>query len=130
MPSPLDQSPSPIRLEWGLTGALRVPADVAIVVDVLSFTTSVSIACDRGATVWPCPWRDDRAPRLAAAHQARLAVGRSVAGPGDVSLSPASVLAADPLERLVLPSPNGSTIAAALAARSTVAAAGSSPSYC
>ena len=40
-----------------------------------------------------------------------LAVGRSAARPGQISLSPATVRAADPPPvRLVLPSPNGSTI--------------------
>lgn len=97
MTSPYDQSPSVIRLEWGLTGAQQVPADVAVVVDVLSFTTSTTIACARGATVWPCAWKDDRATALAAEHDAVLAVGRSQAMPGDISLSPASIAAAEPL---------------------------------
>lgn len=35
--------------------------------------------------------------------------------PGQLSLSPASILAAEPFKALVLPSPNGSTISAALA---------------
>jgi 2-phosphosulfolactate phosphatase len=48
-------------------------------------------------------------------RDAVLAVGRSQAGPGQVSLSPASVRAAEGIERLVLPSPNGSAIAFALA---------------
>jgi 2-phosphosulfolactate phosphatase len=39
-----------------------------------------------------------------------LAVGRSEAGPGDVSLSPVTIRQAQGIERLVLPSPNGSTI--------------------
>lgn len=124
MTSPYDQSPSLVRLEWGLVGAHAVPADVAVVVDVLSFTTSVTIACTGGARVWPCPWKDERAATLAAQHGARLAVGRSQAGPDDVSLSPASVLAR-PGEDLVLPSPNGSTIAAALAQQGTQVVAGS-----
>lgn len=124
MASPHDQSPSVIRLEWGLTGAQQVPADVAVVVDVLSFTTSTTIACARGATVWPCAWEDDRATALAAERDARLAVGRSQAMPGDISLSPTSIAAAEPLRRLVLPSPNGSTIAAALADHGTTVVAG------
>jgi hypothetical protein len=44
-----------------------------------------------------------------------LAVGRSRAGPGEVSLSPSSVRDAAVLDRLVLPSPNGSTISYDLA---------------
>ena len=49
------------------------------------------------------------------ANGAVLAVGRSRARPGQVSLSPGSVRRAHDLRRLVLPSPNGSTISAGLA---------------
>jgi 2-phosphosulfolactate phosphatase len=61
----------------------------------------------------PCRWGEARAEELAAAHDAVLAVGRRVARdrPGAVSLSPAGIAAAAGLERLVLPSPNGSTLA-------------------
>lgn len=74
------------------------------------------MAVDRDVTVFPYRWHDDRAEAFAAAHHATLAVGRSVALPGQVSLSPHSVRAAAFLERLVLPSPNGSTISFELAA--------------
>ena len=43
-----------------------------------------------------------------------LAVGRSQAGPGQISLSPVSLRTTTPPRRLVLPSPNGSTIASRL----------------
>ena len=86
--------------------------EVAVVVDVLSFTTTRTVAADRGVTVYPFPWRDGRARRFADDHDAVLAVGRSQDG---VSLSPGSVRAAPDLRRLVLPSPNGSAISAALA---------------
>lgn len=107
-------------MEWGLQGARWVAAgcDVAVVIDVLSFTTTLSVATDRGITVFPHPWRDGRARRFAARHGATLAVGRSAAsaGRGQVSLSPASIRQAPgSLRRLVLPSPNGSTISSALA---------------
>lgn len=53
-------------------------------------------------------------------HEAVLAVGRSQAAAGQLSLSPWSVRhAAEPPARLVLPSPNGSTIAYELAANAT-----------
>ena len=107
------------RLEWGPTGAAAVAAgaDVAVVVDVLSFTTTLSVAAERGVTVWPFRWRDERAERYAAERDAVLAEGRNEAAerPGAVSLSPASVRSASGLSRLVLPSPNGSTICAGLA---------------
>lgn len=106
------------RLDWGPVGARATQGDVAVVVDVLSFTTSVTVAVDRGVRVLPFPWRDDRAAAFAREHDAVLAVGRLEArapgAPEGPSLSPAGLLTCQPVPRLVLPSPNGSTIAAAL----------------
>ncbi|MDF2977762.1 MAG: hypothetical protein K0S40_2490 [Actinomycetospora sp.] len=106
-----------VRLEWGAIGGPVVAAgcDVAVVVDVLSFTTRLSVAADGGTRVIPCPWHDGHARELARRHDAALAVGRAASAPGQVSLSPVSVRAAGPVPRLVLPSPNGSTISALLA---------------
>lgn len=108
-----------MRLEWGPVGAAAVTAgcDVAVVVDVLSFTTCLSVAADRGVEVWPWARVDDHARELARSRDAVLAVRRAEAGPGQVSLSPATIRAAPVLRRLVLPSPNGSTISATLAER-------------
>jgi phosphosulfolactate phosphohydrolase-like enzyme len=58
---------------------------------------------------------DDRAAAFATGCNATLAVDRSQALPGQVSLSPHSVRTATSLERLILPSPNGSTITFQLA---------------
>lgn len=104
-----------VRFDWGPTGAAAIAddADLAVVVDVLSFTTTLSVAAERGVTVFPYRWRDDSAEGYAAERGAVLARGRSERA--GVSLSPASVLAAEGLERLVLPSPNGSTICFGLA---------------
>ena len=114
-----DQSTHRLRMEWGPTGAEVVPADYAVVVDVLSFTTTLSVALERGIEVFPFRWRDSRAAEHALRHGATLAVGRFEAlSRGDarhVSLSPASLSEVEGIERLVLPSPNGSTIAFALA---------------
>ncbi|MGW6130969.1 2-phosphosulfolactate phosphatase [Cellulomonas sp. NPDC055163] len=101
-----------VRFDWGLDGALAVAsgADVAVVVDVLSFTTAVGVALDAGTEVLPYRWADDTAAAFAERHDAVLARARSAAGPGDLSLSPASIRAASGVRRLVLPSPNGSTI--------------------
>lgn len=101
-------------MDWGPTGAEAVGADcdIAVVVDVLSFTTTLTVATDLGVVVFPYRWRDQRAARFAADNGATLAVGRSQAADrqGQVSLSPHSVRTAPALRRLVLPSPNGSTI--------------------
>ena len=80
-----------LRLDWGPTGAGAISSacDVAVVVDVLSFTTTVTVAADRGIGVLPYRWGDDGgAQAVAAAHGATLAVGRSRARHGEVSLSP------------------------------------------
>jgi 2-phosphosulfolactate phosphatase len=93
-------------LEWGPEGARRLGpvADVLVVVDVLSFTTAVDVAVGVGASVAP-------------GHQPRP--GDLVAVPrGDVdeehpwSLSPTSLAGLPAGSRLLLPSPNGSAIAA------------------
>lgn len=108
-----------VRMEWGPTGAAAVArdADVAVVVDVLSFTTTLTVALEHGIRVHPYRWRDDGAAAYAAERGAVLAVGRfeAASGPGVVTLSPASLTGVTGVERLVLPSPNGSTIAFGLA---------------
>ncbi len=111
-----------VRLEWGLAGALTVaqPADIAVVVDVLSFSTCVSVALDRGAEVFPYRWRDTGAEDFAAHYQAQLAGPRDGGG---LSLSPASLRSAASLERVVLPSPNGSELCQSLAGEVPLVAA-------
>ncbi|VXC39951.1 2-phosphosulfolactate phosphatase [Nocardioides sp. AX2bis] len=140
------QAAYPVRLETGPTGAAAVVAglgadDVAVVVDVLSFTTTLALAVERGVEVHPFAWRDERAEAYARERDAVLAVGRfeaaaaapvveERAAPPVVeeraqrasrdrpTLSPAAMLRGDGLvgvQRLVLPSPNGSTISALLA---------------
>jgi 2-phosphosulfolactate phosphatase len=114
------QRPFDVRLEWGppAAEALRDVA-CAVVVDVLSFTTAVTVAVERGVAVHPFRWRDERAAAYAAEVGATLAVGRLEAvreGVAGVSLSPAAMARVEGVERIVLPSPNGSTISTALAA--------------
>lgn len=111
-----------VRFDWGVDGAAAITdhADVAVVVDVLSFTTTLSVALDMGSTVLPYPWNDETASGFARQHNAALAVDRRRAGPGDVTLSPQSVRSGTAPSRLVLPSPNGSTIAHQLGSRVSV----------
>jgi 2-phosphosulfolactate phosphatase len=122
-----DQAAYAVRCDWGPTGAVLVPADIAVVVDVLSFTTTVTVAVGRGVSVLPYRWRDESAREYAASRDALLAVGRLEARerPGQVSLSPAAMAAVTGVERVVLPSPNGSTITAALAGTGATVVAGS-----
>ncbi|MEV5960233.1 2-phosphosulfolactate phosphatase [Kribbella sp. NPDC051952] len=110
MTSPYAQDGFRVGFDWGPTGAAAVPGSIVAVVDVLSFTTAVTVAVDLGIDVYPYRWRDETAVAYAKQYDATLAVGRSEAGPGDISLSPATIRQAQGVERLVLPSPNGSTI--------------------
>lgn len=117
------QAAARVRFDGGLPGAVAVAqdVDVAVVVDVLSFTTTLTVALDAGVTVLPYRWGDrGSAEQYARQHDALLAVGRFQAAAAQVSLSPWSIRhAAEPPARLVLPSPNGSTIAYELAASAT-----------
>ncbi len=109
--SPYAQAGFGIGFEWGPVGAGVVAGDIVAVVDVLSFTTAVTVAADLGIDVYPYRWRDETAVAYAEQYGAKLAVGRSEAGQGDVSLSPVSIRQVTGITKLVLPSPNGSTIA-------------------
>lgn len=111
-----------LDLEWGLQGlrALSERCECVVVVDVLSFSTSVAVAVARGATVWPHAG-SDRAEELARAIGATLVRGRNMRE--GRTLSPASLLDVADGDRLVMPSPNGSAIShAALMSGLTVVA--------
>jgi 2-phosphosulfolactate phosphatase len=123
-----DQSGFDARLEWGVEGA-RVLAGVCrviVVVDVLSFTTAVEVAVGRGALVFPYRWPDQGAAAFARQVGGVLAGRRGERAPGrpPSSLSPVSLLDIAPGTRLVLPSPNGSTVSAAVAVPGLVVLAG------
>jgi 2-phosphosulfolactate phosphatase len=109
--SPYAQKGFRSGFDWGPVGAQVVAGDIVAVVDVLSFTTAVTVAADLGIAVYPYQWRDESAVAYAERWDAKLAVGRSEAQPGDVSLSPVTIRQSQGVSRLVLPSPNGSTIA-------------------
>ena len=114
-----------VRFDWGPTGASRVAdqGGILVVVDVLSFSTTVGVAVERGTVVYPAAWRDARAEDLAKQQHAVLAVGRSQMTPENPwSLSPSAMRRAPHTPRLVLPSPNGSSIAAAVDGVTVVAA--------
>ncbi|GIF17470.1 2-phosphosulfolactate phosphatase [Actinoplanes tereljensis] len=110
-----------VRFDWGPVGADVVASGAAFVavVDVLSFTTTLTVAVEQGLSVLPYRWRDDSAVDVARRHGAMLAVLRNQTGPGQITLSPESILHADlraeGIDRLVLPSPNGSAISVRLA---------------
>lgn len=111
----MKQSLFDIRCEWGEHGVhkLRDECDVIVIVDVLSFSTCISVACGRGARVFPVTMDDpEQALRLAEQEQATMAVRRSEWQPeGDaICLSPVSMRNLQKGARVVLPSPNGATL--------------------
>ena len=132
--SHLEQSQYDVRGEWGLHGVetLAPISDVVVIVDVLSFTTCVDIATANGAVVFPYRFRDDAAGDYARKRNALLASPRrdicvrGYSGPHDdaggaYSLSPAGLLGIPAGTRLVLPSPNGSTLSLATGGTPTLA---------
>ena len=114
------QSDDAIRCEWGHAGvaALAPHCDAIVIVDVLSFSTSVDLATSRGAVVFPYLFRDETAEAYAE-EQGALLAGANDAG---YSLRPATLTGIESGCRLVMPSPNGSTLS--LAASGTPAVAG------
>lgn len=120
----LDQHGFAARLEWGQAGiGLLAPlVDVVVIVDVLSFTTAVSVAVEHGATVVPHRFRDNTAAKRARSLGAILAQSRRD-GPGP-SLSPSSLSTLAPGDCLVLPSPNGATCAVLAAEAGATVVAG------
>ena len=98
-----------VDCQWGMNGLRAIARDhTVVIVDVLSFSTATTVAVSRGAAILPCEWNDERAAALAAAEGAELASKR---GRGTFSLAPASLRKIPKGTRLVLPSPNGSTLA-------------------
>lgn len=113
-----------VRLEWGLEGVELLAAECAVVVviDVLSFCTSVDIAVGRGAVVLPQRYDDPAAAaREAAARGAVSAGDRAGTGP---SLRPSSLVGLPAGTRLALPSPNGATLCTAAGRTGTTLFAG------
>jgi 2-phosphosulfolactate phosphatase len=123
-----------VRCEWGRRGVelLARECAVVVIVDVLSFCTSVDIALSRGARVLPQRWTAadtlsrHAAPSSTAAREAaeRGAVAAGSRGGSGPSLRPSSLagLARDTL--LALPSPNGATLCAAAGGNRAVVLAG------
>lgn len=112
-----------VRFEWGHEGVARLGSrcGAVVVVDVLTFSTAVSVAVERDVRVVPFRWGDERAGEAARAAGAVLAGPRSGAGP---SLSPGSLATLAPGALLVLPSPNGSTCCAMAAEAGAAVVAG------
>lgn len=116
MENHLKQAGYDIRCEWGLNGikALLADSDVIIIVDVLSFSTSVNVALSRNAVVYPYAGDSNAAIAFAQEKDAILATKRpSTETDSTFTLSPSSLQTLPIGARVVLPSPNGSTLSTA-----------------
>lgn len=107
-----------VRFDWGRDGAATVAPGVGaiVLVDAISFTTTVEIAVSHGLEVMPFSGIGDAA---AAARDADAVLAGGRRAPG-LSLSPSSitpdaVAAIAPRTRILVQSLNGSMISAALA---------------
>jgi 2-phosphosulfolactate phosphatase len=115
--TPFDQREWACRSEWGVQAVAGLaPADVTIVVDVLSFSTCVDVAASRGVAILPYRWTawDDPAAAAYALEQ-----GAELAGKRRrtrYSLAPSSYLDAPRGLRCVLRSPNGAGVCLAAGA--------------
>jgi 2-phosphosulfolactate phosphatase len=109
----MKQSLFDIRCEWGEHGILKLrdECDVLVVVDVLSFSSCISIAVNRGAVVYPFQFDQAKALEFAKKQGARCAVKRDQAVNSDeLTLSPSSFLNVTAGTAIVLPSPNGAVL--------------------
>jgi 2-phosphosulfolactate phosphatase len=115
-----------VRFDWGMAAAaaLGPVASFLVIVDVLSFSTAVTLAVEAGARVFPHPWRHAEAAEFARSKGAQIGVCRSNASAGSPwSLSPAALRRAPSAGGLVLLSQNGSAISAAARASGTAVVA-------
>ena len=104
-----DQTEYDIACEWSAEGVsmLAPTADVVIVVDILTFTTCVEFATNQGAIIFPYRWKDETTYDFAEKVNAEVADRNN---PNGFNLSVTSLQNLPADMRLVLPSPNGSTV--------------------
>jgi len=104
-----DQSPFECRVEWGRRGAREAAerGDIVIVVDVLSFSSTVVSALNVGAVIYPYP-PDLDGKRYAESVGAEYILGRAEAArAGKPTLSPVTFNNGHRNNRYVLSSLNG-----------------------
>lgn len=103
------------HLDWGLAGVTTAAkrGDGVVIVDTLSFSTTVATALSRGMRILPCSSPAEIEAAQALFPEAEVAVPRNdVPARGRLSLSPVSFLAddLDPVPSTVIVwSPNGAT---------------------
>lgn len=103
-------------MAWGMGGLAAMVAECAVivVVDVLSFSTTVDVAVGRGGEVIPCG-QDERVARKLAEEHGAVVAGRKRDGAG-LTLSPTSMLGLGAGTRVVVQSPNGAALSKAAGA--------------
>ncbi|CAM4423762.1 2-phosphosulfolactate phosphatase [Paenibacillus typhae] len=106
-----DQSPYDIKLDWGQRGARAAAerGDIVVMVDVLSFSSTVVTAVQHKAVIYPYPSPvNEQAKAYAKGLGAEIIRGRAEAlRAGGHSLSPLSFSSADYERDFVLCSTNG-----------------------
>ncbi len=113
-------------LAWGPAGAAAAAerGEIVVIVDTLSFGTSVATAVTYGAQMYPCASYDEAA-EMAACVNGQAAVARGeVPARGRFSLSPLTYLGISPGTRVVLRAVNGGACTLAASAAPVVVAAG------
>jgi 2-phosphosulfolactate phosphatase len=103
------ERPYRCHLDWGVAGAEGAVKrdDIAVVVDTLSFSTSVAVAVERGAVIYPLSDRS-RLAQVVSETGGELSVARAdVPSKGRYSLSPLTYLDVPPDTTIVLHSANG-----------------------
>lgn len=96
---------------WGRSGAIRASenSEIVVIVDVLSFSTTVAYAVKQGAFIYPLALGDDPTD-LIKKYIAEAAVPRmDVPDKGRFSLSPLTYMGIEKNTRVVLPALNGGT---------------------
>lgn len=99
------------KFYWGREGAIEASKnnDIVVIVDTLSFSTTVTYAVSTGAVIYPCALGDDPS-ELCEMYNAEIAVGRlDVPVKGKYSLSPFTFDKVKKGTSIVLPALNGGT---------------------
>jgi 2-phosphosulfolactate phosphatase len=115
-----------IHVEWGATGAKLAAArgDIVVIVDVLSFSTSITLAVSRGATVFSFSHQEidvlGGPEAISAQLNANLIDRDRRAINSRFSLSPASLTNTNDNDRIIFTSLNGANCTAAAKASPVV----------
>ncbi|MFC7370958.1 2-phosphosulfolactate phosphatase [Fictibacillus iocasae] len=106
-----NQSGYSVKVEWGQRGAREAAqrGDIIVIVDVLSYSSTVAAALHHGAQVYPFPPpNNEKAKEYAASLGAEMVLGRAEAErTGGYTLSPVSFKRDDRDRKFVLCSLNG-----------------------